>query len=119
LSYTDSTGASANAALTASAGVAGFFEIFQTSTSPITNGVGVRAPTAFIQSATRTSGTPHLVLFRPIAQIDVTTNSIGNVIDALTSGMPEIYPYSVLQLVFFPTTTTTSTIIGQYAETQG
>jgi hypothetical protein len=80
---------------------------------------GVRAPTSFIQSATRTSGTMHLVLFRVLAQVEVTTANIGNAIDALTAGMPRIYNDSVLQLVWFPSATTATNFIGQYIETQG
>jgi energy-converting hydrogenase Eha subunit A len=61
----------------------------------------------------------HLVLFRVIAQIEVTAANIGNAIDALTSGLPRIYDNSVLQFVWFPTATTATTITGQYIETQG
>lgn len=94
---------------------AGTFEIFKLAAGD----TGIRAPTSFIQSATRTSGTMHLVLFRVIAQIEVTAANIGNAIDALTSGLPRIYDNSVLQFVWFPTATTATTITGQYIETQG
>lgn len=115
LTYTDSAG---NTGQTTSfvgntTPVAGTVELF-----PSVNG-GVRAPTSFIQSATRTSGTMHLVLYRIIATLEVTAANIGNSIDALTSGMPEIYDDSVLQLLWIPTATTTTQITGQYIETQG
>jgi hypothetical protein len=77
------------------------------------------APTSFIQSATRTSGTMHLVLFRVLAQIEVTSANIGNAIDALTAGMPRVYDDSVLQLVWFPSATTATNFQGNYIETQG
>ena len=93
----------------------GTFEIFTLAAGD----TGVRAPTSFIQSATRTSGTMHLVLFRQLAQIEVTAANIGNAIDALTSGMPRIYDDSVLQLVWFPSATTAVNLTGQYIETQG
>ena len=117
LTYTDSAGnPSATGTLT---GVAsppiGTFEIFTLAAGD----VGIRAPTSFIQSATRTSGTQHLVLFRVIAQLEVTTGNIGNAIDALTAGMPEIYPYSVLQLLWFPSSTTATNFMGTYIESQG
>ena len=80
---------------------------------------GIRAPTSFIQSATRTSGTMHLVLFRCLAQIEVTSANIGNAIDALTGGFPQLFNDSTLQLLWFPTATTATTISGQYIETQG
>lgn len=93
----------------------GTFEIF----SLAAGDTGIRAPTSFIQSATRTSGTMHLVLFRVLAQIECTSANIGNSIDALTSGFPQIFNDSTLQLVWFPTTTGAVTVSGQYIETQG
>lgn len=117
LTYTDQDG---NAGATGTfTGVAsppvGTFEIFTLGAGD----TGIRAPTSFIQSATRTSGTMHLVLFRQLAQIEVTAANIGNAIDALTSGMPRIYDDSVLQLVWFPSATTAVNLTGQYIETQG
>lgn len=93
----------------------GTFEIF----SLAAGDTGVRAPTSFIQSATRTSGAMHLVLFRVLAQLEVTAANVGNAIDALTAGLPRIYDDSVLQLVWFPSSTTGPNFVGQYIETQG
>ncbi len=93
----------------------GTFEIFTLAAGD----TGVRAPTSFIQSATRTSGTMHLVLFRVLAQLEISAANVGNAIDALTAGMPRIYDNSVPQLVWFPSATTATTFIGQYIETQG
>lgn len=117
LTYTDqdgNTGATGTFTGVASPPV-GTFEIFTVAAGD----TGVRAPTSFIQSATRTSGTMHLVLFRVLAQIEVTAANIGNAIDALTSGLPKIYDDSVLQLVWFPSATTATNFMGQYIETQG
>jgi hypothetical protein len=117
LTYTDqdgNTGATGTFTAVATPPV-GTFELFTLAAGD----TGVRAPTSFIQSATRTSGTMHLVLFRMLAQVEVTSANIGNAIDALTSGMPLIYNDSVLQLVWFPSATTASNFIGQYVETQG
>ena len=117
LTYTDqdgNTGATGTFTGVASP-PAGTFEIFTLAAGD----TGIRAPTSFQQSATRTSGTMHLVLFRVLAQVEVTAANIGNAIDALTSGLPRIYDDSVLQLVWFPTATTATTIVGQYIETQG
>lgn len=117
LTYTDQDGNVGNTGTFT--GVAsppvGTFEIFTLAAGDS----GVRAPTSFIQSATRTSGTMHLVLFRPIAQIEITSANIGNAIDAITAGMPRIYDSSVLQFVWFPSATTATNFIGQYIETQG
>jgi hypothetical protein len=117
LTYTDQDGnTGATGTLT---GVAspplGTFEIFTLAAGD----TGIRAPTSFIQSATRTSGAMHLVLFRMLAQIEVTAANIGNAIDALTSGMPQIFNDSVLQLVWFPSATTATNFQGSYIETQG
>ena len=117
LTYTDQDG---NTGVTGTfTGVAspaaGTFEIFALAAGD----TGVRAPTSFIQSATRTSGTMHLVLFRVIAQISCPATAIGASIDALTSGMPRIYNDSVLQFVWFPSATTATNFMGTYVETQG
>ena len=80
---------------------------------------GVRAPTSFIQSATRTSGTMHLVLFRVLAVVPCPLANVASAVDALTAGMPRIYDDSVLQLLWFPSATTAVSISGQYVETQG
>lgn len=117
LTYTDQDGnAGASATLTsvASPGV-GTFEIFTLAAGD----TGIRAPTSFIQSATRTSGTMHLVLFRILAQVEISAANIGNAVDMLTSGFPRIYNDSVLQLLWFPITTAAVNFNGTYSETQG
>lgn len=117
LTYTDQDG---NAGATGTfTGVAsppvGTFEIFTVAAGDS----GIRAPTSFIQNATRTSGTMHLVLFRVLAQIEITAANVGNAIDIITGGLPQIYNDSVLQFVWFPSGTGATTIAGQYIETQG
>lgn len=119
LIYNDQDGNTGTGTLT---GVAtppvGTFEVFTLGAGD----TGIRSLTSassFTQSATRTSGTMHLVLFRVLAQLEVTSANIGNAIDVLTSGMPRIYNDSVLQLVWFPSATTATNFIGTYIETQG
>jgi hypothetical protein len=117
LTYTDqdgNTGATGTFTGVATPPV-GTFEIFTLAAGD----TGIRAPTSFIQSATRTSGTMHLVLFRILAQVEVSSANIGNAIDALTGGMPRLYDGTVLQLVWFPSATTATNFIGTYIETQG
>jgi hypothetical protein len=117
LTYTDQDGNAGNTGTFT--GVAtppvGTFEIFTLAAGD----TGIRAPTSFIQSATRTSGTMHLVLFRVLAQVEVTAANIGNAVDALTAGMPRLYNDTVPQLVWFPSATTATNFMGQYIETQG
>ena len=117
LTYTDQDGnAGATGTFTAVASPpVGTFEIFTLAAGD----TGVRAPTSFIQTATRTSGTMHLVLFRVLAQVEITTANIGNAIDAITGGMPRLYDGTVPQLVWFPSATTATNFSGQYIETHG
>lgn len=117
LTYTDqdgNTGASATLAA-ASSPPLGTFEIFTLAAGD----TGVRAPTSFIQSATRTSGTMHLVLFRVIAQVFCSASNTGNAIDAFGAGMPRLHDGFVPQLVWFPFSTTATNIIGTYIESHG
>lgn len=117
LTYTDqdgNTGATGTFTGVAAPPV-GTFEIFTLAAGD----TGVRAPTSFIQSATRTSGTMHLVLFRLLAAVEVTSANIGNAIDIVTSGMPRLYDGTVPQLVWFPSATTATTLTGTYIETHG
>lgn len=117
LTYTDqdgNTGATGTFVGQATPAV-GTFEIFSLAAGDL----GVRAPTSFIQSATRTSGTMHLVGFRILATLEVTAANIGNAVDALTSGMPQLYNGTVPFLVWIPTATTSGVISGTYIETHG
>lgn len=117
LTYTDQSG---NAGATSTfTGVAtppvGTFEIFGLAAGD----TGIRAPTSFIQSATRTSGTMHLVGFRVLAMLEINQANAGFAIDALTGGMPRVFDDSTLQLLWFPSATTAIALTGTYVETQG
>jgi hypothetical protein len=116
LTYTDQSGnTGATAVFT---GVAsppiGTFEVFGLAAGD----TGIRAPTSFIQSATRTSGTMHLVLFRILAAIPMLAATPID-IDAVTGGFPQIFDSSVLQLVWINTATTGTTWSGLFTETHG
>lgn len=118
LTYTDEAGNASNSAtfLATTTPAAGTFEIFNLAAGDN----GIRSPTSFIQSATRVSGTQHLVLFRIISQVGVSAAGVAVAVDAITSGMPRIYNDSVLQLVWIPASSTANQqIMGQYVETQG
>jgi hypothetical protein len=80
---------------------------------------GVRAVTSYQQSATWTSGTAHIILFRVLAVIGNPVANVANAVDALTSGLPRIYDNSVPFLVYIPSSTTAANITGHYVETQG
>ena len=80
---------------------------------------GVRAILGINFSTAWTSGTFGIVVYRTIAALELPLAQVSNAIDAITSGMPQIMNGSCLQLVFIPTTTTTSTIMGTVVWTQG
>lgn len=117
LTYTDQDGNTGNSGtfVGVATPVAGTVEIFNLAAGDS----GVRAPTSYIQSATRTSGTMHLILFRTIAMLSVTLANISNAIDLVTAGMPRIYNDSCLQLIWLASSTTGVNFSGLYIETQG
>lgn len=80
---------------------------------------GIRTIQSLTLSATWTSGTINLVLYRILAALELTAANVPNAIDALTSGFPRIFNGTVPFLVFVPSTTTATNISGTYIETQG
>lgn len=117
LTYTDQAGTVGRTATLT--GVAtppvGTFEIF----SPAAANGGVRAPSSFIQSATRTGGTFSLVLFRKLLAISCPLANVPGVVDVLTGGLPRVFDSSALEFIWFPSATTAVNLIGGYNETQG
>lgn len=81
--------------------------------------VGVRQIVGWTLSATMTSGAYHLVAYRPIASVDITTANIGNAINYLTSGFPRLYDSTVPFFLWLSTTTTAPVIRSQIVYTQG
>jgi hypothetical protein len=79
---------------------------------------GIRRAQSLQLSATWTSGTIHVVLYRVIARLELLAQ-IPNALDPITSGFPRLYDNSVPFLVFIPNTTTTSNICGNVVFTQG
>lgn len=117
LTYTDQTGtAGRTATLTGvSSPPAGTWEIF----APGAANGGIRAPTSFIQSATRTSGTMHLVLFRKLAVVPCALANVASSVDFLTGYAQRVFNDSNLEFIWFPTSTTAVNFFGGYTETQG
>ena len=117
LTYTDQDGNTGNSGtfVGVATPVAGTIEMF----SLAAGDSGVRAPTAYIQSATRTSGTMHLILYRVLATIGVSLANAAFSLDAITSGMPRVYDDSVLQLIWLASATTAVNFTGLYIEAQG
>jgi hypothetical protein len=80
---------------------------------------GIRKAQSLTLSATWTSGTIHVVLYRVLARLELTAANVGNAIDAVTGGFVRLYNDTVPFLVFIPSTTTASNISGHMIVTQG
>lgn len=79
---------------------------------------GIQKAQSLQLSATWTTGTIHVVLYRVIARLELLLQ-IPNAIDALTSGFPRLYDNSVPFLVFIPNITATTNVSGHMITTQG
>jgi hypothetical protein len=80
---------------------------------------GIRRAQSIQLSATWSSGTIHVVLYRILARLELTAANIPNAIDALSGGFTRLYDNTVPFLVFIPSTTTTSYITGHVIYSQG
>lgn len=80
---------------------------------------GVRSVQSVALSASWTSGTVHLVAYRPIAYVQCPAAGVAVAVDALTSGMPELFDGTVPFIYFVPQTTTTTVLQGSFTVTQG
>lgn len=80
---------------------------------------GVRSIQTFTLSATWTSGTVNLVLYRVLKAIPLSTAGIPTQVDWISGGGPRIYNDSCLFFVYVPNTTTTTLISGVLTETNG
>lgn len=80
---------------------------------------GVQKAVSLTQSATWTSGSIGVVLYRPIARLELPIGGVGFAMDALTAGFPRVYDNTVPFFIFLPSTTTTSTIAGSVVFAQG
>ena len=80
---------------------------------------GVRSIQTFTLSATWTSGAASLVAYRELARLELTAANVPSAIDALTSGFPRLFNDTVPFLIFVPSGTTASNILGQMVITQG
>lgn len=119
VSYTDSANASGktstNIIATVASSIQGsFYEIGLAAGS-----VGVRSVQSLTLSATWISGTISLVAYRELARLELTAANTPNAIDILTSGSPKLYNDSVPFLIFVPSTTTSSNVVGSIVVSQG
>lgn len=80
---------------------------------------GVRSVETATFSTAWTTGTVHLVAYRPLVALELPAGLTPNAVDAITSGFPRMFNGTVPFLVFIPSTTTASVISGQMVYTQG
>jgi hypothetical protein len=80
---------------------------------------GIRSISSLTLSTSWTSGNIALVVYRVLATLEIAAALTSNAVDALTSGFPRCYDGTVPFLVFIPSTTTTSNVMGQVVWTQG
>ena len=79
---------------------------------------GIRKIEGYTQSATWTSGTVHVVLYRIIAALPLTAGIPGQ-LDMITGGFPRMYDNSVPFFIFVPGATTTTNLFGNACWSQG
>jgi hypothetical protein len=80
---------------------------------------GIQTVQSFALSATWTSGTIHVILYRVLARLPISAVGVPTAIDMLTGGFPRIFNDSVLFLVFVPSTTTSAYVTGGLTIAQG
>ena len=80
---------------------------------------GVRSVQSVTLSATWTSGTMNLVAYRVLAVVEVTTANVGNAIDAVTGGLPQMHNGSVPFLIGMANSATSGIVTGTMTVTQG
>jgi hypothetical protein len=80
---------------------------------------GVRSIQTYTGSVSMTSGSVSLVAYKVLASLELTAGNVPNALDAITSGFPKLHNNTVPQLIFIPSTTTTSNISGQIVYAHG
>lgn len=80
---------------------------------------GIRSVQSLTLSATWTSGTMNLVVYRPLKSIPITSAFVPAQLDAVTAAFARVMDSSCLFFLFVPSTTTTSNISGEVGWTQG
>jgi len=118
LTYTNDAGTGSRTATISSfpaTAVAGTFVPFQLQAGD----TGIRSIQTLTLGTSYGGGTIHLVAYRVIAELPLTTANVGAQIDAFTGGFPRLYDNTVPQLLFMPTGTTATNITGSIVYAQG
>ena len=80
---------------------------------------GVRSVQSLTLSATWTSGTIHLVAYRPIMPLGLPAAGAPATVNAVTGNLARVYDNSVPMLIYRPQTTTTTQLTAYVKFTQG
>jgi hypothetical protein len=119
VSYTNSAGTAGrtatNTVATVATSAAGTFYPI----SLAAGDVGVRSVQTLTLSATWTSGTIHLVAYRPIVPLTLTAAGVPSSLNSVTGNLARLYDNSVPFLIYRPQTTTTTQLSGGIKITQG
>lgn len=118
MSYTNSANTSGKTATITSfpaTAAAGTFVPFQLAAGD----EGVRSVQSVTLGTSYGAGTIHLVAYRILAQVPITTANVGNFVDIISGGAVKLYDNTVPQLLWLPSATTATTITGQFIVTQG
>lgn len=117
LTYTDSGGTGSNTATFVGAATSPVGTFY---TWPLAAGdLGVRSVEGYQLSATWTSGSVSLVLYRVLASISCQTANVEEAVDMLTGGFVRMYDNTVPFIIRQPTATTATTSNGLFIYTQG
>lgn len=79
----------------------------------------VQRAVSYTASGTYTSGQIGVFLYRILAAVELTSALVPNAVDALTGGFPRVYDNTVPFLMFIPSTTTSSNVLGHIIWSQG
>jgi len=81
--------------------------------------LGVRSVQSITLGTSYVSGAIHLVAYRPVADLAVPNTNIANAANFMDLGLPSIVDDSVLQMVYYPTSTAIGTVDGSITWAQG
>jgi hypothetical protein len=118
MSYTDEAGNSGRTATIPSfpaSALASTFVPFSLDTGDL----GVQSIQSVTLGTSLGAGAVHLVAYRPLAMVGVSTVNNTSEINAITGGFPRLYDNTVPFLLWRPTATATATVYGQLSVAQG
>lgn len=118
MSYTNSAGTSGRTATLPSfpaTAVSGTFIPFQLAAGD----EGVRSVQSVTLGTSYGGGTIHLVAYRVLSHLPISSPNVGNFVDIISSGAIKLYDNTVPQLIWLPVSSVATTVIGQFVVTQG